>query len=198
MRFEKEIRIFRIKGGLLRAAEAAKAGIHPQVLARMEKKAVIEKIGRGLYRLDELPPLSQPDIATVALKVPQGILCLISALSFHDITTQVPREVHIALKAGSEKPRIDFPPVRFFWLKDPAFRAGIEEHTVDGVPVKVYSPEKTVADCFKFRNRIGIDIAIEALKLCRSKKKSSIDELMESARIDRVEKVMKSYLESIV
>jgi len=196
--FDKQARIFRESGGFLRTSQALRLGIHPVHLYAMRKAGIIEPISRGLYRLAGLPSLSKPDLATVALKVPQGVICLISALAYHEITTQIPHEVYVALSKGSEKPRLDFPPVRFVWLSEPTFGEGIETHKADGVPVRVYCTEKTVADCFKFRNRIGLDVAIESLKLCREKKHSKPDILLKYARICRVERVMKPYLEAIL
>ena len=164
----------------------------------MRQAGVIELISRGLYRLSRLTPLSTPDLATVGLKIPQGVICLISALAFHEITTQVPHEVYVALRQGSEKPRLEYPPTRFVWLSGSSFSEGIGTHKVDGVSIRIYGPEKTVADCFKFRNRIGLDVAIEALKLCREKKRSRPDLLLHYAKICRVENVMKPYLQSIL
>ena len=164
----------------------------------MRDAGLIERLGRGLYRFAKAPPLSNPDLVTVALRVPKGIVCLISALSFHDITTQVPHAVHIALPFGTERPRLDSPPTRFSWFKEPAYASGAEAHKIDGVPVRVYSPEKTVADCFKFRNKIGLDVALEALKLCLNKKRSKPDILLKYARICRVERVMRPYLEALL
>ena len=190
--------IFKSKDGILRASDAKRAGIHSQTLARMKTKGIIGQIGRGIYRLSSLPSLPQPDLVAVGLRIPQGVICLISALAFHGITTQVPHEVHVALRSGAEKPRIEYPPTSFYWFSKAAFEAGIAEHKIEGATVRVYSPEKTVADCFKFRNRLGLDVAIEALKLCRSEKRSPVDELLKYARICRVEKVIKPYIESIL
>lgn len=196
--YKREVHIFKEQGGLLRTSQALKSGIHPRDLYGMREAGVIELISRGLYRLSELPPPSKPDLATVGLKIPQGVVCLISALAFHEITTQVPHEVYVALKKGTERPRLDYPPTRFMWLSEPAFSGGVEIHNVDRVPVKVYCPEKTVADCFKFRNRIGLDVALEALKLCRERKRSKPDILLKYAKICRVGRVMKPYLEALL
>jgi len=197
-KFQYEIKVFKDKGGLLRTSQALTAGIHPRDLYAMQAQGLIEPISRGFFRLKSKKPLWNPDLTTVALRVPQGVLCLISALAIHNITTQIPHEVYIALKKGSEKPRLDYPPTRFVWLSPTAFDSGIETHKVGSIVQKVYSPEKTVADCFKFRNKIGLDVAIEALKFCRERKRSSVGTLMKYAKIDRVGKVMKPYLEAIL
>ncbi|MCB4755455.1 MAG: type IV toxin-antitoxin system AbiEi family antitoxin domain-containing protein [Elusimicrobia bacterium] len=196
--FKKETELFKKNGGMLQTSKAIYMGIHPRTLYAMREKGVVEPMERGLYRLSEAEQLSQPDLTTVALKIPQGVLCLISALSFHNITTQIPHAVDIALKSGARKPRIKYPPCQFVWLSEPAFSSGIETHRVDGVPIKVYSLEKTVADCFKFRNKVGLDVAIEALKDCREKKGFTADPLLKYARICRVEKIMTPYLQAIL
>jgi len=195
--YQRELKIFKAHGGLLRTSQAIELGIHPRCLYDMREAGMIEPVSRGLYRLAGLPPFAKPDLATVALRVPQGVICLISALAFHEITTQIPHEVDVALAKGTEKPRLDFPPLRCIWLSGKAHSEGIDVHKVDGIELKVYSPEKTVADCFKFRNRIGLDVAIEALKLCRQRKRSKPDTLLKYAKICRVERVMKPYLEAL-
>ncbi len=168
------------------------------MLYRMRETGDLEQLSRGLYRLRGLPKLSNPDLVPVALKVPQGVICLISALAFHDLTTQVPHQVFLALPRGAEPPRMSFPPLRIFWFTEPAFTEGMEVHKVDGVPVRVYSPEKTIADCFKYRNKIGLDVALEALKLYRGKRKTKVDEVLRYAAICRVEKIIRPYLEALL
>ena len=184
--------------GMFRAGEAIKAGVHPRTLYAMRDKGVIERIGRGMYRLADLAPLGNPDLATVALKIPKGVICLISALAYHDLTTEIPHEIYLALPRGAEPPRLDFPPLRVFWFSGPAFEEGIEQHVVDGIALKVYSPEKTLADCFKYRNKIGLDVVLEALKFYRQRKRFQVDELMHYARVCRVEKVMRPYVEALL
>ena len=197
-KFEKARNIFRQHGGILKMSEAVQTGIHRKMLYAMLDNGVIEKLDRGLYRLSELPPLGNLDLVSVARKVPTGVICLISALSFYEITTQIPHEVYIALKRGTETPRIKHPPVRVFRFTGDAFTEGVETPTVDGVKLHIYSPEKTLADCFKFRNKIGLDTAIEAFKFYRNKKRVKVNELMRYARICRVEKVMKPYMEALL
>ena len=124
--------------------------------------------------------------------------CLISALTFHEITTQIPREVYLAIKRGAESPRIDYPPLRVFRFSGDAFSEGIQAHEIDDVPVHIYSPEKTLADCFKYRNKIGTDTALEAVKLYRERKRIKVGEIMKFAKVCRVAKVMRPYLESIL
>lgn len=197
-KFQKQLGIFKTHGGMMRTTQALSLGIHPRDLYAMKAAGALEMISRGLYRASNLQPLANPDLITVALKIPKGVICLISALAFHELTTQIPHEVYVALPQGAEKPRLDHPPTRFAWFKEPAFGSGIENHKIDGVSVRVYGPEKTVADCFKARNKIGLDVAIEALKLCRQKKRSSPGTLLKYAKVCRVDKIMKPYLEAIL
>ncbi len=197
-RFRRAIATFEQHGGILRTAEALRAGIHPQTLYAMRDAGKLERISRGVYRLAGSNPLENPDLVTVAKRIPNGVICLISALAFHDLTTQIPHEVHIALPPGAEEPRLDFPPIRTFRFGGKSFTEGIEVHRLDGVSVRVYSPEKTLADCFKFRNRIGMDTVIEALRFYRERRNVNVDELLHFAKICRVAKVMRPYLEAII
>jgi predicted transcriptional regulator of viral defense system len=189
--------LFRQHGGMLRASEAIALGIHPRTLYRLRDENRLVTVSRGLYRLADLPELSDPDLVSVATRIPQSVICLISALAFHEITTEIPHEVSIALPRTVKRPRLDYPPLRVFWVSGEALTEGIEEHKIDGVKVRIYGPEKTVADCFKFRNRIGLDVAIEALKLCRERRGSTPRKLLHYARICRVERIMRPYLEAL-
>jgi predicted transcriptional regulator of viral defense system len=190
--------IFREQGGVLRTMEAVRLGVHPRTLYAMRDAGMLEQLGRGLYRLADLPPLGNPDLVAVALRVPDGVLCLLSALAVHEITTQIPHEVYVALKRGAEPPRLEHPPVRVFWFTGKAFTEGIETHELDGVGVRVYGAAKTVADCFKYRNKLGLDVALEALKLYLREKRGGPDELIRFARMCRVEKVMRPYIEALL
>lgn len=192
------IALFKEHPAGLHSGEALRRGLQARTLYAMRSAGILEQLARGVYRLAKAPPLSNPDLVTVSLKIPKGVVCLVSALSFHGITTQVPHAVHVALPFGAEKPRLKHPPTRFSWFKEPAFSAGVEVHKVDGATVRVYSPEKTVADCFKFRNKLGLDVALEALKLCLKKKRAKPDELLKYARVCRVERVMRPYLEALL
>ncbi|HKY39607.1 MAG TPA: hypothetical protein VJN18_26895, partial [Polyangiaceae bacterium] len=144
-----------------------------------------------------LPELQAPDLVTVATRVPEGVVCLISALAYHELTTQIPHAVDIALPRGAEKPRIDYPPVSIHWFSGPAFKSGIETATIDGQKVRIYSAEKSVADAFKYRNKLGLDVALEALKTWRGRRGAVIGRLLEQARVCRVERVMRPYLEAV-
>jgi len=197
-RFTRAATIFENHGGILRTAQALKAGIHPKTLYAMRDSGVLELISRGVFRLSDSPPLSNPDLVTVAARVPSGVICLISALSFHEITTQIPHDVHVALPRGAEEPRLDYPPIRTYRFTGEAFTAGVDTHDLDGVSVRIYSPEKTLADCFKFRNKVGLDTVVEAIRFYRERRSIKVDDLMRYATICRVNRVMRPYLEAIL
>ena len=195
--FEREIGLFRQHGGGLRMSEALRLGINRRTLYAMRDAGVIEPVTRGLYRLASLDPLAHPDLITVATRVPQGVLCLISALSFHELTTQVPHTIDVALERGTRKPRLDYPPTRFYWFSGPAFSDGIETHQLEGTPVRIYDPEKTLVDCFRYRNQIGMDVVLEAMKLWRERRRKKLDALLKYARMRHVERAMRPYLETM-
>jgi len=197
-KINKARKIFLDNEGVLRTRDAIRKGIHPRTLYAMRDKGIVETLSRGLYRLSDLPPLGNPDIVTVALKVNKGVICLISALAFHEITTQIPHFIYLALPRGAEQPRIVNPPVRTYWFSGRSFSEGITKEEIDGVKVRIYSVEKTLADCFKYRNKIGLDVTLEALNLYRREKSVKVDEILRFARINRVENVIQPYLEAIL
>jgi predicted transcriptional regulator of viral defense system len=189
-------RIFREHHGVLRMADAIRAGIHRRTLYGMLEAGRIERLSRGLYRLTRSQPLAHPDLVTVATRVPQGVIFLISALSFHELTTQIPHEVYVAVPLASRLPKLDYPPIRAFRVAGKAYSAGIEDHKLDGTLVRIYSREKTIADCFKYRNKIGLDVCLDSLKSYKQQRKTNVDALLRYARIDRVAQVMRPYLEA--
>jgi predicted transcriptional regulator of viral defense system len=195
---QKATAVFRQHSGTMRMAEAVRAGVHRRTLYTLRDAGIVEQLSRGLYRLTDAPPLGNPDLVTVARRVPRGVLCLVSALAFHDLTTQVAHEVYLAISRRSEPPRLDYPPVRVFRFGARAFAAGVETHEIDGTPVRVYSREKTLADCFKYRNKIGLDTAVEALKRYRQQGRIDAEALLSHARTCRVANIMRPYLEAIL
>jgi len=195
---KKPEEIFRSCGGQLRMSEAIDRGISRYMLYALRDKGVIEQVSRGVYRLVELPPISNPDLVTVGLRFPNAVICLVSALAYHEITTQIPHRVYVAVQRESRQPSLDYPPLSVHRFSDLAFRAGIEEYCIDGVSVKIYSLEKTIADCFKFRNKIGMDVVLEALKLGKVRRQMNLESLLKYARVCRVEKVMRPYLEASI
>jgi len=183
--------------GLARTGELLAAGVHPRMLYRMRDEGRVLPVSRGLFQLpDEVP--DEPDLSVVSRKIPGGVVCLISALSIHGITTEIPAFVSVALRRGSEKPRLSYPPVRFFWMSGCAFEEGVECHPLNGAQLAVYGVEKTLADCFKYRNKIGMDVVLEALKLYRERFRFDVNRLMQYARACRVELVMRPYLEAML
>jgi predicted transcriptional regulator of viral defense system len=182
----------------MRTSQLLKAGVHPRDVYALRDGGFLEPLARGLYRLAELPSLSNPDLVTVALKVPEGVVCLVSALAFHQITTQIPHEVSIAVPRGTETPRLRYPPIRVFWFSRLGMTEGAEVHELDDAKVRIFSPEKTLADCFKYRNKIGLEIALEALKLYRSRRQVKVDLLLKYAALCRVERIMRPYIEAIL
>ncbi len=184
---------------MLRTSNAIRLGVHPRTLYALRDCGEIESVGRGLYRLSTSPPLTSPDLVPVAMRIPRAVVCLISALAHHGLTTQVPHAVDIALPSHAQIPKIDGIPLRVFWYSEPSFSAGIDVTTIDDVPVRIYSPEKTVADCFKYRNKIGLDVAIEALRAWRDRTpKADFQSLSRFAQLNRVQRVMRPYLEAIL
>ena len=188
--------IFRKNGGQLRMSEAVGHGITPYMLYSLRDRGIIELVSRGVYRLADLPPLSDPDLVTVGLRYPKAVICLVSALAYHGITTQIPHEVSVAVPRTSRLPSLDYPPVQAHRFSNASYSVGIETHRIDGVAVKVYDKEKTMADCFKFRNQVGMDVVLEALRLHRKRNGLDFGMLLAYARACRVEKVMQPYLES--
>lgn len=183
--------------GLLRASDLDAIDAPRVVLTRLNAAGLLERVGRGLYRLPDAQVSEFESLATVATKVPQAVFCLLTALQFHELTTQLPRQVWIAMPRGSHPPRIDYPPIKMVQFTGEAYSAGVEEVERDGARLRVYGVAKTVADCFKHRNKIGLDVALEALRDARSRNKASVDEIWRYAKVCRVANVMRPYLESI-
>lgn len=192
--FEHAIETFQKNDGLLRTSKALDLGIAPKTLYEMRDRGKIIQESLGVYRLAEREPLNHPDLITIAIRVPKAVICLLSALSYHGLTTQIPGKVNITLPRGTKTPRIDHPPIDAIHLSGKSYKAGIQTHILDGKDVKIYSPEKTVADCFKFRTKIGEDVAIEALKDYFRQPQPDVDLLLKYARIDRVDKIILPYV----
>ncbi len=183
--------------GLLRASHLQELGIARVVLSRLTASGRLERVGRGVYRLPDAQDAEHESLATIAVKVPQAVFCLLTALQIHELTTQLPRQVWIAMPQGSHAPKMDYPPVKMVQFSGEAYAAGVEVVQVDQVALRVYGVAKTVADCFKHRNKIGLDVAIEALKDALAQRKATADELWRFAKICRVANVMRPYLEAL-
>lgn len=184
------------KLGVLRPRDLRAAGLRREYVQRLLARGQIERIGRGLYAVPAAKASAHRSLAEVSKAAPQGVVCLLSALRFHGLTTQHPSEVWLALPSKAWRPRRTPFPVRAMYFSAAAHRAGIETQMIDGVAVRIYSPAKTVADCFKFRNKIGIDVAVEALRDYLKKHRGGVDALWRYAKICRVQRVMQPYLEA--
>jgi predicted transcriptional regulator of viral defense system len=167
------------------------------VLTRLVAQGQIERVARGVYRLTEQPITENHGLAVAAAAVPQGVICLLSALQYHGIGTQLPSEIWIALDRRAWRPRVGYPPLRIVRYTGEALTAGVETHQIEGRPVKVYGAAKTLADCFKYRNKIGLDVALEALREGWRGRRFAMDELDRYAAICRVQRVMRPYLEAL-
>ena len=183
--------------GLLRASDLGGIDTPRIVLTRLTAAGLLARVGRGLYRLPDTQGSELESLGMIATKAPQSVFCLLTALQFHELTTQLPRQVWIAMPRGSHAPRLDYPPIKMVQMTGDAYSQGIETATHEGVELRVYGVAKTVADCFKHRNKIGLDVALEALKDARARNKASVDEIWRYAEICRVANVMRPYLESI-
>lgn len=181
--------------GLLRPRDLEAKGIARQYLVLAMRRGLIERLARGLYRTPGIITTEHQSLAQVCKKTPTGVVCLLSALRFHDLTTQNPHEVWLAIDQKAISPRMDTVALRIIRFSGAALTQGVETHKIHGVPIRVYGIAKTVVDCFKCRNKIGLNVAIEALRDCVQQRKASVDELVRYARICRVERVMSPYLE---
>lgn len=195
---DRAMTLFRKHGGMMRMAHAVRAGIHRATLYAMRDSGTLEQLSRGLYRLAGAEPLAQPDLVAVARRVPRGVICLVSALALHDLTTQIPHDIWLAIPRNCEPPRLDYPPIRVFRFADESFAVGIETRDMSGTQVRVYNREKTLADCFKYRNKIGLDTAVEALKRYKEQGQIDVDALLRHARTCRVARVIRPYLEAVL
>ncbi len=193
----RAVEVFQQHGGLLRTKQALALGIHPRTLYRLRDQGVVDQISRGVYRLASLPELAHPDLVAVALRVPRAVVCMVSALSYHDATGEVPHEVQIALPRGTKSPRLDHPPVRVFRFSGRALTEAIEVVRLDGVDVRIYSLAKTVVDCFRFRNKLGTDVAVEALAEAIRRKRVRPAAILRIARLCRIETVILPYMQAM-
>lgn len=197
-RTQELINFFQRHGGVVRFSAILKAGFHPDLLTALEKEKKVEKIARGLYRVTNYIHGSHPDLVIASLQASRGVICLLSALSFYEITSEVPKYVDLAIPQGTHANRIKYPAVRFYRFAPQAWKAGIEEPEIEGYKIKIYSPAKTLADCFKFRNKIGMDIARDALKVAIAEKGVKPKEIMHYAKICRVGSIIKPILEAML
>ncbi len=185
------------QAGVLRPRDLDAQGIPRIYLSRLCERGYLSRVGRGLYTIANADISEHHTLAEACKRVPHGVVCLLSALSFHGLTTQAPSRVWLAIDSKARQPKVDYPPMRFVRFSGRTLEAGADEHVVEGVVVRVYNPAKTVADCFKYRNKIGLDVALEALRDCLSQRKCTNDDLWRYAVICRVANVMRPYMEAM-
>lgn len=195
---DEALRVFRDNGGVLKASEAIKKGIHSRILYQLRDEGSIELIAKGLYALPGLPGINQPDFVAIAKKVPSGVICLVSALYFHELTVQIPRWIDVALRQSYHPPSISYPPIQFHWFSDAYFDSGVEQHDIGGVMINIYSEEKSIVDCFRLRKKVGVDVALEALKTYWNRGNAKMDLLQQLAKSSRVLRIMAPYIEAVM
>lgn len=195
---EQELLALVEQQGILRTRQLADHGIARVYLQRLVDKGMLERIGRGLYRSPQAEVSLHHSLAAAAQRTPEAVVCLLSALAYHELTTQLPHVVWLALPLGKAAPQPDYPPIQVVHVSGRAFQAGVETHPIEGVAVRIYGVAKTVVDCFKFRNRIGVDVAVESLRQCLAERRCTVDELLHYAAICRMTKVMRPYMEALL
>ncbi len=183
---------------LVRTKEMESHGISRVQLRQLVDRGVLRKAQRGLYTAQNAPIHEHESLAEVAARSPKAIICLLSALRFHELTTENPSDVYVMLPMGTQRPHISNPQLAVFWAAAPAYEAGVEEHLLAGVAVRISSPAKTVVDCFKYRNKVGITVAVEALRDAWENKKVTADDLWKYAKLCRMNNVMRPYFDSII
>lgn len=193
---EKAVALVR-RTGIIRARELTREGVTREHLRRLLQRGQLQRIGVGLYSLPGADISEHRSLAEACSRVPRGVICLLSALRFHNLTTQNPFEVWMAIPHKAWRPKGEGVRLRLMHLSGHVLTSGVEEHRIEGVPVRVFNPAKTVADCFKFRNKIGLDVALEALRDYRRKHRSGMDELWRFAKVCRVTAVIRPYLEAL-
>lgn len=185
------------KAGVLRPRDLQARGIPREYLIRLHRRGLLERPSRGLYILADADVGESHSLAEACKRVPHGVVCLLSALQLHQLTTQIPHEVWLTIGVKARAPKVDYPPLRIVRASGTALTHGVEEHRIEGVVVKAYTPAKTVADCFKYRNKIGLDVALEALRETWKARRATMDDLLTAAKICRVANVIRPYLESL-
>ena len=185
------------EAGVLRSQDLKERGIHQEYLRRLYNQGRLVRSGRGIYTLPDVDLTENQGLVEACMRVPHGTVCLLCALRFHELTTQGPTDVWLAINGKARPPKEDILPLRIVYMSGLALSTGIESYQISGLPVRVYSPAKTVADCFNYRNKIGLDVALEALRECWRERRSTMDEIWRYAKICRVANVMRPYLESL-
>jgi predicted transcriptional regulator of viral defense system len=183
--------------GLVRMRDLRDAGVGSETVARLVREGAVTRVARGLYQLAEAVPDARRSFAEASALVPKGVTCLISALQFHELTLQMPSVVWIAIDRTGWKPKVEYPPIRFVRFSSRALREGVRRHLIEGIEVPIFEPAKTIVDCFRYRNKIGLNIALEGLREGLRTKRATADQLWEFARTARVWSVMRPYVEAM-
>ncbi len=184
--------------GLISAGDVEEMGIHTQALTRVVAEGVLERVAHGRYRLTDQPMTEHHNLALAAAAAPRGVICLFSALNFHQLGTQLPHQVWLALDRRARRPAIEYPPLKVVRFSKEALSTGVETHRIEGQPVQIFTIAKTIADCFKYRNKIGLDVALEALKEGWRDHRFKMADLERFMEICRMSQVMRPYLEAVV
>ncbi len=191
-------KVFRKYGCFARTRDILAVGIHRRDIKRIRDKGRIIRVKRGFYRLSEIPVISNQGFIDLACAVPEGVICLLSALSYHELTTFNPSIISMALCRGTRRPKIEYPPVQFYHFSTKQFEAGIDEIEIKGHRVRIYSPEKTICDCFRYRNKLGLDIAKEGLSEYLKRKDRNLEKLLEYAEICRVKRLLETWINAMI
>lgn len=184
--------------GIMRTREICDLGVSREYIGKLYRQGIITKVSRGLYSLPDLPITENHSLALTCARISRGVICLLSALRFHSMTTQLPHEVWVAIGNPDRTPEEDVVPLRIVRFSPASLNAGVEEHIIEGVMVKIYNPAKTIADCFKFRNKTGLDVAIEAMRECLGRRMGTPDEILYYGKTCRVANIMRPYLEAMI
>ena len=191
-------KVFKKHNGFARTNDILAAGIHRRDIKRMRDEGRIIRVKRGLYRLSEIPLVSNQGYIDLARAVPEGVICLLSALSYHELTTFNPSVISMALCRGRRRPKIEYPPVEFYYISKKQFKAGVDEIKIKGHKIRIYCPEKTICDCFRYRSKLGLDIAKEGLSEYLKRKDRNLERLFEYAEICRVKKLMEIWVNAMI
>ena len=195
---ERIYKVFKKHKGFARTKDILAAGIHTRNIKRVREKGQVVQVKRGLYRLAEIPLISNQGFVDLARAVPGGVICLLSALSYYELTTFNPSVIAMAICRGSRKPKINYPPVEFYHFSKKQFEAGINKIKIKAHEIRIYNPEKTICDCFRYRNKLGLDIAKEGLSEYLKRKDRNLEKLLEYAEICRIKTLLQTWLNAMI
>jgi len=197
-KYKKIIEVFKNHNGYARTKDILAEGIHPRDIKEVLDKGIIIKVKNGLYRLADTPVISNQSFIDLAHAVPEGVICLLSALSYYELTTFNPSIISMAIPRKAWRPKIKYPPVEFYYFSPKQFEAGIDEINIKGHKVRIYSPEKTICDCFRYRNKLGLDVAKEGLSEYLKRKDRNLEKLLEYAEICRVKRLLETWINAMI